>query len=157
AETAQAHFDLEQADGEEKIARVALTEAIGVEPSPDISIDGQRNAPLPKALTLTIDELIERAFANRPDLMAQVQEIRKADDAIREADAAYRPKVPLSADLTQTIAWPAAIRPTAQFGTINTPTWAAAVNVKWIIFDGGERRGRKDVAASGKRQAVEEL
>jgi len=29
AETAQAIFDLEQADGDEKIARVTLTEAIG--------------------------------------------------------------------------------------------------------------------------------
>jgi outer membrane protein TolC len=36
AETAQANFDLEQADGDEKVARVRLTEAIGVEPSPNI-------------------------------------------------------------------------------------------------------------------------
>jgi outer membrane protein len=157
AETAQANFDLEQADGEEKIGRVILTETIGVEPSPDISIDGQRNAPLPSALALTIEQLIERAFADRPDLMAQMEEIRKADDEIRNVYSAYRPKVTLSANVAQAAAWPAAVRPEAQFGTINTPTWAAAVNMEWTIFDGGARRNRKELAESGKRQAIEEL
>ena len=80
AETAQSNFDLEQADGDEKIARVTLTEAVGVEPSPDIVIDGQRNSSLPGALKLTIDQLISRAFADRPDLMAQMLEICRADD-----------------------------------------------------------------------------
>lgn len=79
AETAQAIFDLEQADGYEKIARVTLTEAIGVEPTPEISIDGERNAPLPRALTLPVDQLISRAFADRPDLMARMLEIRKEE------------------------------------------------------------------------------
>ena len=45
AETSQAVFDLESADGDEKIARVALAEVIGVEPSPNITIDAQKNAP----------------------------------------------------------------------------------------------------------------
>ncbi len=157
AETAQAKFDLEQADGDEKIACVTLTETIGVEPSPDILIDGQRNAPLPKALTLTIEQLIERAFAGRPDLMAHVQEIRKADAEIRNANSAFRPNVSLSGNVAQAVAWPTAVRPPAQFGTINTPTWAAAVNVEWTIFDGGARRNRKELAESGKRQATEEL
>ncbi|HEY2124455.1 MAG TPA: TolC family protein, partial [Chthoniobacterales bacterium] len=48
AETSQAVFDRESADGDQKVARVELTEAIGVEPSADISIDGQADAPLPQ-------------------------------------------------------------------------------------------------------------
>ena len=67
------------------------------------------------------------------------------------------PKVTLSANVAQSVAWPAAVRPPALFGTINTPTWAAAVNVEWTIFDGGARRNRKELAESGKRQTVEEL
>src|SRR5580693_3471290 len=54
AETSQALFDLESADGDAKIARVALTEAVGAEPSPNIVIDGQNGAPLPEALTMSI-------------------------------------------------------------------------------------------------------
>jgi outer membrane protein TolC len=157
AETAQANFDLEEADGQEKIARVTLTEAIGVEPSPDVSIEGQASAPLPKALTLTIEELIQRALADRPDLMAQLQEIRKAEDEIRNASAAYKPKITLSANLAQTTVWASEVRPPAQLGTINTPTWAGALSVEWTIFDGGARRNREDLADSGKRQSIEEL
>jgi outer membrane protein TolC len=111
AETAQATFDLAAADGGEKIARVTLAEAIGVEPSPDISIDAKRNAPLPKALTLAIDQLIERALDGRPDLMAQMFEIRRADDEIRAAASAYRPTITLSAKAAQTAAWPSLVQP----------------------------------------------
>lgn len=157
AETAQANFDLEQADGEEKIARVTLTEAIGVEPSTNITIDARGNAPLPTALTLTIEQLVQRAFAERPDLLAQMEEIRKAEDEIRNVQSTYKPKVTVSASVAQTVAWPAAVRPPAELGTINTPTWAAAVSLEWTMFDGGARRNRKEVAESGKRQAVEEL
>ena len=39
AETAQATFDLESAEGDEMVARVLLSEAIGVEPMLYILID----------------------------------------------------------------------------------------------------------------------
>ena len=42
SEAAQAVFDRESADGDEQIARVAVTEAIGAEPSPHITIDAQK-------------------------------------------------------------------------------------------------------------------
>jgi hypothetical protein len=76
AETAQSEFDLEFADGDEKIARVTLTEAVGADPSPNILIDGQKDTPLPQTLALSIDSLIDRAMANRPDLQAQAAKFR---------------------------------------------------------------------------------
>lgn len=54
AETAQATFDLESAQGDEMIAQVQLAEEIGVEPTPNILIDAQQNAPLPQTLTMSI-------------------------------------------------------------------------------------------------------
>ena len=155
ADTAQATFDLETADGDEKIARVTLAEAIGVEPSPDISIDAKRNAPLPTALTLPIDQLISRAMADRPDLMAQAFDIRKAEDDIRAAKSAYRPEISLSAKAAQTSAWPTA--DLGQFGSASEPTWSAAISIQWTIFDGGARKNRKALAESEKRQAVDQL
>jgi outer membrane protein len=65
AETAQSQFDLEAADGDEKIARVALMEMVGADPSPNILIDGQKNTPLPQVLSLSIETLIDRAMTNR--------------------------------------------------------------------------------------------
>jgi outer membrane protein len=156
AEAAQAIFDLEAADGDEKVSRVSLTEAIGVEPSPNISVDGETNAPLPKALTLPIEELISRAFADRPDLMAIMLEIRKADDEIREAKSTYWPKMTLSATAAETVGWPSSVQPAAQLADFAKPTWAVAGNIEWTIFDGGARKNRKDRAESNKREALDQ-
>src|SRR6185312_5594893 len=93
SEAAQDVFDRESADGDEKIARVALTESIGAEPSPDIRIETQNAAPAPQQLTLSIEALIARALATRPDLMAIAAEIRAADDAIRAAKSEFKPRV----------------------------------------------------------------
>jgi outer membrane protein len=155
AETSQAVFDLESADGDEKIARVTLTEELGVEPSPNITIAGQNDAPLPDALTLPIDALIERAMAERPDLMAQVAEIRAADDAIRSAKSEYLPKVVLSANAAQTSIWPTVDY--GQLGNVSEPTWSAALAVEWRLFDGGARKNEVAAAQSQKRAAQDEL
>src|SRR6202166_343292 len=96
AEASQAVFDLEAADGDEKIARVTLTEAVGADPSPYIVIDSQRSAPLPERLTMSIEGLIDRAMKNRPELMAQTLRIRSAEAGIRAARAEYKPQIGLS-------------------------------------------------------------
>jgi len=157
AETAQAVFDLESADGDEKIARVTLAESIGVAPSPDIAIEIQRNAPLPAALALTVDQLISRALADRPDLMAQMLEIRRADDEIRATKSAYLPKVYLSGKAAQVAAWPTTDQAHGQLGHANVTTWSAALSVEWTVFDGGARQNRKALAQSERRQAIDEL
>jgi outer membrane protein len=151
AETSQAVFDMESADGDEKIARVSLTEAVGVEPSPDIDIDAQKNTPLPESLTLSINELIDRALSDRPDLMAQAAEIRSADDQVRAAKAEYRPKIVLSGSGAQTSVWP-----TVDFGELGSasePTWSAELGIEWRIFDGGARKNSLAIAESKKREA----
>ncbi len=155
AETSQAVFDLESADGDEKIARVTLTETLGVEPSPNITIDGQKNTPLPDTLTMPIDALIDRAMADRPDLMAQAAQIRATDDAIRAARSEYLPKVVLSGNAAYTSVWP-----TTDFGELgnaNQATWSGALSVEWQIFDGGARKNELAEARSRKREAQDEL
>jgi outer membrane protein len=155
AETSQAVFDRESADGDEKIARVALTEAVGFEPSPDISVDAANSAPLPSDLAASIDALIARAMADRPDLAAQAAEIRAADDAIRSARAAYWPQIVLQGAAAQTSIWPTVDY--GQLGNASEPTWSAALAIQWRIFDGGARKGEVVKAESRKRGAQDEM
>ena len=155
AETAQAAFDRESADGDEKIARVTLTETVGVEPSPDITVDAANSAPQPSDLAASIDALIDRAIADRPDLAAQAAEIRAADDAIRAARADYWPQIVLQGVGAQTSIWP-----TADYGVLgnaSVPTWSAALAIQWRIFDGGARKNEVAKAESKKREAQDEL
>jgi outer membrane protein TolC len=155
AETAQAVFDKESAEGDEKIARVALTEDIGVEPTPDISIEAQKNEPLPQTLNLSIEALIDRALSSRPDLMAQAAEIRAAGDAIRAAKAEYRPRIVLNGSGAETSVWPTTSY--GQLGSASQFTWAASLGVEWRIFDGGLRRNELAAAESKQREARDEM
>jgi outer membrane protein len=155
AQASQAVFDLESADGDEKIARVALSEVIGIEPSPNITIDAQKNAPLPDSLSLSIDALIDRAMADRPDLAAQVAEIRAAEDAVSVAKAAYRPQIVLSGAAAQTSVWPTADY--GELGPASEPTWSASFGVEWRIFDGGARKNELAIAESKRREAKDEM
>ncbi len=144
-----------QADGDEKIARVTLAEAIGIEPSPDIVIDAQKNAPLPDSLTLPVEQLIDRAIADRPDLKAQLAEIRAADDEVRAARAEYRPTVALSAAGAQTSVWPTV--DSGKLGQASEPTWSVGIGVEWRLFDGGARKNELAIAQSHRREAQDEL
>lgn len=154
AETAQAFFDRESADGAEKIARVSLAETIGIEPSPNINIDAQKNAPLPQSLTAPIDALIDRALSNRPDLMAQSAEIRAADDEIRASKAEYKPRIVANGTAGGTSLWPSSSY--GQLGSATAFTWAATVSLEWKIFDGGVRKNEVAAAESKRRQTQEE-
>jgi outer membrane protein len=155
SETAQAVFDRESADGDEQIARVALTEAIGADPSPNIRIDAQAAAPAPQQLTLPIDALVERALMGRPDLMAIAAEIRAADDDIRAAKAEYKPKIVVAGSVAQTSIWPTASY--GELGSASRPTWSAALEVEWRLFDGGVRRNQVAAAESRRRGAQDEM
>lgn len=155
AETSQDVFDMESADGDEKIARVQLAEAVGAEPSPNVIIDAMTSAPLPEELTASIEELINRAIRDRPDLAAEAADIRAAGDRIRVAQGEYRPRVTFSGSGAQTSIWPS---PDAgALGQASQPTWTAILGVEWRVFDGGARRNELAAAQSKKREAEDEL
>jgi len=155
AATAQSLFDLESADGDEKIARVALSQAVGADPSPNILIDGQKGTPLPQNLSFSVDSLIGRAIANRPDLQAQAAEIRAADDAIRQAKTAYLPQIGLTGSVAQTSLWPTS--DFARLGSASEPTWSVALDVEWRLWDGGARKNALAIAQSKRREAQDQM
>src|SRR5580700_4747163 len=49
--------------------------------------------PTPESISETVEETINRAFAQRPDLMQQAAEIRTANARLKEARAAYYPSL----------------------------------------------------------------
>jgi outer membrane protein TolC len=155
AETAQAVFDRESADGDQKIARVELAESIGVEPSPDLTIDRQPDVPLPQLLNLSVDQLMDRAFADRPDLQAQMSEIRAAGDAVRAAKAEYGPRFSAGGDFAQTSLWPRSSG--GVLGSATKLTFSAAFELEWKLFDGGARKNELAAAESKQREAQHEL
>lgn len=155
AETAKAVFDEVSADGEQEIARVKLSEAVGAIPSPSLVIDSQESVPHPGKLAMSIDSLINRGMKYRPELAAQILRIRSAESHVRAARAEYKPQIVFSGSAAQTSLWPASDY--GHLGSASEPTWSVALGIRWQIFDGGIRKNELAIAESKRRKLEDQL
>src|ERR1700691_5567047 len=94
---AQAQYDLQAALGAEKNARGDLATALGTRPTDAIQVQSVDQLAIPDSIRGTVDGAMDRALAQRPDLMRRVAEIRKADASVKEARAAFYPALSISA------------------------------------------------------------
>jgi outer membrane protein TolC len=149
--TAQADYDLQAVLGAEQIARGDLATALGISAMTLIHVEPLDRVPAPDSVDDTVDQAIDRALKQRPDLMQQVAEIRAANARIKEARAAYYPHLGLT------------VAPAAQslFGLQQQNPWghtagltgAAIFNLQWTVFDGGLRKSRLAQAQADERAA----
>jgi outer membrane protein len=149
--TAQAEYDLQSILGAEEIARGDLATALNVPPDTVIRVQPLDDLKIPDSINDDVDQAIHRAFEQRPDLLAEVAQIRAADARIREARAAYYPNLALN------------IIPSAQslyvlqegfsWGHTSSLFGGLSVSLNWTVFDGGARRNRLTQAMADARAA----
>src|ERR1700731_3707839 len=149
--TAQAEYDLQSALGAEEIARGDLATAVGTSASVAITVQPLDRLPTPESISETVEETINRAFAQRPDLMQQAAEIRTANARLKEARAAYYPTL----DVNVSPAMPSLYGIQQPFNWSHTSdlTGSVTFNLSWIVFDGGARKGRVAQAQADIRAA----
>jgi outer membrane protein TolC len=138
--TAQAEYELQAVLGVKEIAQGNLATALGTSPTAEIHVQPLEELPTPDSIGGTVDLAITRAFAQRPDLMRQVAEIRSANARVKEARAAFYPSLSFNAS------------PTAQslYGLQQTFPWghtaglvgSLSASLNWTVFDGSARRSR---------------
>jgi len=138
--TAQAEYDLQSALGAEEIARGDLATAVGTSASVPIRVQPLDQLPTPDSISETVEETINRAFAQRPDLMQQAAEIRTANARLKEARAAYYPAL----DVNVSPAIPSLYGIQQPFHWSHTAdlTGSLSFNLNWTVFDGGARKNR---------------
>ena len=138
--TAQAEYDLQAVLGAEEIARGDLATAVGTSASVAIKVQPLDQLSTPDSIGETVEQAINRAFAQRPDLMQQAAEIRAADATLKEARAAYYP----SLSLNVSPAVPSLYAIQRPFDWSHTADLTGSVNfsLKWTVFDGGARKSR---------------
>jgi outer membrane protein TolC len=149
----EARYNLASAEGEVQKAKLALTEAVGVEPSAEIQIVGQNESDLPGSFDTSIEDLIHNAWKSRPDLLARAEELRNAHDAYRTSRAAYLPSASLNAAGGQTNTWPSA--DWGVLGPASVPTWSVEAKLRWEIFNGA-RKHELESALTEQKAAGEE-
>jgi outer membrane protein TolC len=149
--TAQAQYDLQAALGAEEIARGDLATALGTRPTVVIHVEPIGRLPIPELIGDSVDQAIERAFEQRPDLMQQMAEIRRANANVKEARAAYYPTLTFRATPSaQSLYFMQQALPWAHTAGL---LGGLSVNLNWTLFDGGARKNNLARAEANVRVA----
>ena len=154
-QSAQAAFDLEAARGTLSDAQVAFVESLGILPTTKLQVAGVSEKPLSEYSADTLEDLIQRALSQRPDLVAKLANIRARRAEVRKAHAAYYPKVALNANAGWT-ELDVSARNSPYFGG-NEPVYGAGLSIELPLFDGFARRKKLRIAESELRGAEDEM
>lgn len=149
--TAQSDYALQAVLGTEEIARGDLANAIGTSATTSIRVQPLDQLAMPTSIDESVEQAINRALEHRPDLLQQVAEIRSANARVKEARAAYFPKLTVDASpapqywygLQQPSPW-------AQTGDLGG---AVTFQLQWTLFDAGARKNRVAQAKADARAA----
>ncbi|WP_353062141.1 TolC family protein [Tunturibacter psychrotolerans] len=148
---AQAQYDLQAALGVEKNTRGDLASALGTRPTDAIRVQPIDELPITETLDDSVDQAMERSFEQRPDLMQQVTEVRRANASVKEARASFYPALSVTATpnaqslygLQQQLPW-------AHTGGL---TGELELNLRWALFDAGARKNHLAQAQANLRGA----
>jgi len=138
--TAQAEYDLQATLGAEEIARGDLATAVGTSATAEIRVQPLDQLPTPESIAHTVDQAINQAFGQRPDLMQQVAEIKSATARVKEARAAYYPA--LSLNVSPSVPSLYGLQSPYPWSHTADLTGALRFNLQWTVFDGGARKNR---------------
>jgi outer membrane protein len=153
---AQADYDLQAAIGASEIAHGDLATALGVSPVNPLQVESIQSLTIPENLADTVETSIDKALAQRPDLMQRVAELRAAHAEVKEAKTAYLPTLSLSGaaglakNFSEQPGFPGVYSANQEF-------WNARLNLSWTLFDGFARESRVAKAKADQKQAAAEV
>ena len=154
-QTAQSAFDVEATVGVESDARVALVESIGILPTVSLRVADLDQSRSFSEVDRSVNELIEQALVQRPDLVAKLANVHAKEDEIHKVRAEYYPKVAFAGHASET-ELDVSIGNSPYFGDTK-PTFGAFLTMELPIFDGFARQRQMDMAQAELRAAESEL
>src|ERR1700733_6574272 len=153
---AQADYDLQAALGASEIAHGDLLTSLGLSPTNPLQVEPIQALTIPQDLPVTVENSIDRALAQRPDLMQRVVELRAAGSELKAAKTAYLPTLSFSGigGLNKTYGeqdqLPGVHSPNQEF-------WTARLSLTWILSDGLAHESRGAQAKAEQKQAAAEV
>ena len=153
--TAQAEYELQAVLGAEEIAQGNLATALGTIPQTAIRVQPLRELTIPGTIDDSVNSAMDRALAQRPDLLQRVADVQAAKGRVKEAHATYYPSLNFSATPTaeslygmqQQLAW----------GHTAGLAGGMAFKLNWTVFDGGARKNRLAQAEASVHEAEAQL
>jgi outer membrane protein len=149
--TAQAEYDLQAALGAEDVAHGNLATALGASPTSKIQVQPIIQLVIADSIEGTVEDAIDRAIRQRPDLMRQLASIRAANAEVKQAQAAYFPILSLDAQPDAQSLY--AMEQKNPGGHTAQLDGSFTLSLSWTIFDGGARKSNRAQAKASLRQA----
>jgi outer membrane protein len=155
-ERARAAFEVQDALGGVNDAHAALAETLGIPPTALMRVADLSAVPLPSDLAETVEQVIDRALARRPDLTSRLAALRAREADERRARAEFWPRLSFSGLAGQAVQRYRAGPPSGTF-TTNETEYGVFLNFEWKLFDGFERQNAVREATSLRGVAEADL
>ena len=152
---AKAVYDLESASVLVSDAQATLALALGIPANAPLEIADLESQPLPRQLAVAVDDVIDAALGQRPDLAARMAQIRAGEAAVEKAKADLYPTLGFSGAYGEDI-WRYRING-APRDDVASPNYAYMVNLDWDLFTGFDRLNAIREAEAGRDAARAEL
>jgi outer membrane protein len=154
--TAQADYDLQAVIGAAEIAFGDLATAMGISPTSRFQVESIQNLKMPQELTDTVEASIDKALAQRPDLMQRVAVLRAAGIAVKRARKDYYPVLGIDGNvgLARTYGEQDQIPGTY---SKTQESWAGRLTLTWTLFDGFARENRLARARAEQKLATADV
>jgi outer membrane protein TolC len=153
--TAQAQYDLAQADTAQHDAMYTLLAAMDLPPTTKLRVDSASERPLPPRTAHTVDDVLSEALRQRPDLLAGVAKLRATDAEIAAARSALFPKASLSANVQGNFGR-LSVDNTPYLG-VAKPQYAALLKFEWPLYEGGLLQNKLSLAQSKREETAAAL
>src|ERR1700719_2932291 len=149
--TAQAQYDLAQANTAQHDAIYTLLAAMDLPPTTKLRVAGASERPLPQRTARAVDDVLSGAL-RRPDLLADVAKLRATDAEIAAARSALAPKVSLGANVQGNLGRLNVNN--SPYFSVNKPQGAALLKVEWPLYTGGLLQNKLSLALSKREEAA---
>jgi len=153
--TAQAQYDLAQADTAQHDAMYTLLAAMDLPPTTKLRVADASARPLPPRTVRTVEDVLSEALRQRPDLLADVAKLRATDAEIAAARSALAPKVALSANVQGNLGRLSVNN--SPFFSVDKPQGAALLKFEWPLYEGGLLQNKLSLAQSKREEAAAAL
>jgi outer membrane protein len=155
AATAKASYDLQSAIGVEQTAFGDLATILTATPVRSFKVQPLNELQIPEALDQSVEDAIQRAYQQRPDLLADIARVRADAAEVKHARSAYYPKLSFEGEKGWLRAWGEQEKYPGTYG--KTYTYDARLSLRWTVFDGFKRESRLAQAKAEESAAKEEV
>lgn len=152
---AQSAYTVEDARGRAESAKADLARSVGVAADLPLRIRSLQDQPLPDALQQSAEALIDEALARRPDLAAQLAEVRAREAEVARERARFWPTIAVGGLAGGQELDYSAGRPGLTYDHFSNDRvlYGAYLKIEWKLFEGFDRVNAVREARAGAEAA----